>query len=193
MSAFAQHFSNKVWTDRSQVTLSGCEGLTECLAELLHPNKLHVTAMLTVLNQKMHPDPMITSLGGCQECPLTDPLYTVFCLALGGIFVSHWQDRLKCLWAMAKYSGRIFLLTFCSCGQDLFQEALSVSWKIYSVQQDKPSQSQSAQCSVIIVVKTQYGLCSTQSVSNNSFWLIWSKASIPASTIQQLIAEVEDW
>lgn len=44
----------------------------ECLAELLHPNKLRVTAMLMVLNQKMHPDPMITSPGCCQECPLTD-------------------------------------------------------------------------------------------------------------------------
>lgn len=51
-SLFTQHFSNKVRTDRSQVTLSSCEGLAQRLAELLHPNKLRVMAPLTVLDQE---------------------------------------------------------------------------------------------------------------------------------------------
>lgn len=50
------------------------------------PNELHVAAMLTVLNQKIQPDPVITSSGCCQECPLTDLLHRWFCR--GCIFAS---------------------------------------------------------------------------------------------------------
>lgn len=76
------------------MTLSVCEGLSERLAELLHPDGLRVTAMLTVLNQKVHPDSMITSPRCLEECPLTDLLFAVVFFLLW-VFLSASRDELK--------------------------------------------------------------------------------------------------
>lgn len=127
--------------------------------------------MLTVLNQKMQPDPVITSSGCCQECPLTDLLHRWFCR--GCIFASV-NRRAEV--SARKRSGRIL----CSLSAHVVRicfSPLSESERVSSPTRrvvNRVGGIGALQCAVIMMVKTKYGFHSYSRVLLSWFWANYS-------------------
>lgn len=156
------------------MTLSGCEGLSERLAELSRPNKLRVTAMLTVLNQKMHQYPMI-------PCPLTDLLFSLFF----GVFFVSLKRQAEVSGSNGEIRWKDHPLTFCSCGP----KALSVSRKMFSVRQVKTLTESASRHSLLLLWSKHRMVYAVHSVwailASGWFWVSYSEDKFPASSTLQ--------